>query len=57
MRWAEEKTEREKVLTDAQKARLKELLVGEDKDKKPADDKAKDKPVEIVKPKDKPADK
>jgi hypothetical protein len=50
---AEEKTEREKVLTDTQKAKLKELLLGEDKlpkdkpadlkDKKPTDDKPKDK--------------
>jgi hypothetical protein len=50
---AEEKAEREKVLTDAQKAKLKEILLGEDKlpkdkpadlkDKKPTDDKPKDK--------------
>ena len=41
---AEEKLEREKVLTDDQKARLKQLLLGETdqlKDKPP--DKAKDK--------------
>jgi hypothetical protein len=44
---AEEKVEREKVLTDAQKARLKELILGEDKE-------AKDKPAEKDK---KPADK
>jgi hypothetical protein len=49
---AEEKVEREKVLTDAQKTRLKELLIGEEKE-------AKDKPAELKdkktdeKPKDK----
>jgi hypothetical protein len=48
---AEEKTEREKILTDAQKARLKELLVGEEKE-------AKDKPAEKDKKTDeKPKDK
>ncbi len=50
---AEEKVEREKILTDAQKTRLKELLLGEDKE-------PKDKPAEKDKAPEKdkkPADK
>ncbi len=61
---AEEKTELDKVLTDAQKTHLKELKLGEKddpKDKPPAKDDAKpsDKPPakDDSKPKDKPTDK
>jgi TolA-binding protein len=61
----EEKAEMQKLLTDAQKARLKELKLGEkdppkdkgeEKDKKPAKDDDK-KPAKDEKPKDKGADK